>query len=44
MKRVGVPQDMAGAHVVLASDERAYVTGVEVAVDERVSATHAFGG
>ena len=44
MRRVGQPEDVVGAYVFLASDESAYITGAELAVDGGVTATHAFGG
>lgn len=44
MGRVGTPQDIAPTYVFLASDESAYITGAEIAVDGGVTATHAFGG
>lgn len=44
MKRVGTPADIAPLYVYLASDESAYTTGAEIAVDGGVTATHAFGG
>ncbi|MGH3361275.1 MAG: SDR family NAD(P)-dependent oxidoreductase [Nocardioides sp.] len=44
MRRVGQPGDVAPTYVFLASDESAYITGAEIAVDGGVTATHAFGG
>lgn len=44
MRRVGTPADIAPTYVFLASDESAYITGAEIAVDGGVTATHAFGG
>lgn len=44
MRRVGTPADIAPAYVFLASDESAYITGAELAIDGGVTATHAFGG
>lgn len=44
MRRVGTPVDIAPTYVFLASDESAYITGAEIAVDGGVTATHAFGG
>ena len=44
LRRVGTPSDIAPTYVFLASDESAYITGAEIAVDGGVTATHAFGG
>jgi 3alpha(or 20beta)-hydroxysteroid dehydrogenase len=44
LKRVGTPEDIAPLYVYLASDESAYTTGAEIAVDGGATATHAFGG
>jgi NAD(P)-dependent dehydrogenase (short-subunit alcohol dehydrogenase family) len=33
LKRFGTPDDIAGAALFLASDDSAYVTGTEIAVD-----------
>ena len=44
MRRVGTPADIAPIYVYLASDESAYTTGAEIAIDGGVTATHAFGG
>ncbi len=44
LKRVGTPQDVVGIYTFLASDESAYCTGGEYAVDGGATATHAFGG
>jgi 3alpha(or 20beta)-hydroxysteroid dehydrogenase len=44
LKRVGVPEDVVGMYVFLASDESSYCTGAEYAVDGGATATHAFGG
>jgi len=42
LERVGTPADIAPLYVYLASDESAYTTGSEIAVDGGVTATHAF--
>ncbi|HWU32274.1 MAG TPA: glucose 1-dehydrogenase [Marmoricola sp.] len=44
LRRVGYPTDVAPLYVFLASDESAYITGAEIAVDGGATATHAFGG
>jgi len=44
LKRVGQPSDVAPLYVYLASDESAYTTGAEIAVDGGATATHSFGG
>ena len=44
LKRVGQPSDIAPLYVYLASDESAYTTGAEIAVDGGATATHSFGG
>jgi 3alpha(or 20beta)-hydroxysteroid dehydrogenase len=44
LKRVGRPEDVVGVYTFLASDESAYCTGGEYAVDGGATATHAFGG
>ncbi|MBM9460615.1 glucose 1-dehydrogenase [Nocardioides sp. zg-536] len=43
LRRVGVPEDVAGLYVFLASDESSYLNGAEIAVDGGVTSTHAFG-
>jgi 3alpha(or 20beta)-hydroxysteroid dehydrogenase len=44
LRRVGLPEDMSGVYVYLASDESSYATGAEFVVDGGVTSTHAFGG
>ena len=44
LKRVGVPEDVVGMYLFLASDESSYCTGGEYTVDGGATATHAFGG
>jgi 3alpha(or 20beta)-hydroxysteroid dehydrogenase len=44
LKRVGLPEDVVGIYVFLASDESSYCTGGEYTVDGGATATHAFGG
>jgi 3alpha(or 20beta)-hydroxysteroid dehydrogenase len=44
LKRVGLPEDVVGMYLFLASDESAYCTGGEYTVDGGATATHAFGG
>ena len=44
LKRVGLPEDVVGMYVFLASDESSYCTGGEYTVDGGATATHAFGG
>lgn len=44
LRRVGLPEDLAGVYVFLASDESSYATGGEFVVDGGVTTTHAFGG
>ena len=44
LKRVGLPEDVAGMYVFLACDESSYCTGGEFVVDGGATATHAFGG
>ena len=44
LKRVGVPEDVVGMYVFLATEESSYCTGAEFAVDGGATATHAFGG
>jgi 3alpha(or 20beta)-hydroxysteroid dehydrogenase len=44
LKRVGVPEDVVGIYVFLASDESSFCTGGEYVVDGGATATHAFGG
>ena len=33
MRRIGKPQDIAGAVVMLASDESSYISGAEIVID-----------
>jgi 3alpha(or 20beta)-hydroxysteroid dehydrogenase len=44
LKRVGLPEDVVGMYLFLASDESSYCTGGEFVVDGGATATHAFGG
>jgi len=44
LKRVGLPEDVVGMYLFLASDESGYCTGGEYTVDGGATATHAFGG
>lgn len=44
LKRVGLPEDVVGMYLFLASDESSYCTGGEYTVDGGATATHAFGG
>jgi 3alpha(or 20beta)-hydroxysteroid dehydrogenase len=44
LKRVGLPEDVVGMYVFLASDESSFCTGAEYVVDGGATATHAFGG
>lgn len=44
LKRVGLPEDVVGMYVFLASDESGFCTGAEYVVDGGATATHAFGG
>jgi 3alpha(or 20beta)-hydroxysteroid dehydrogenase len=44
LKRVGLPEDVVGMYVFLASDDASYCTGAEFVVDGGATATHAFGG
>ncbi|WP_086667856.1 glucose 1-dehydrogenase [Lentzea kentuckyensis] len=41
LRRVGQPEDVAGVVLFLASDDSAYCTGAEIAVDGGATATHA---
>ena len=43
-RRAGVPDDIAGAALFLASDDSAYVNGQAIAVDGGLSSTHPFAG
>ncbi len=44
LKRVGLPEDVVGMYLFLASDESSFCTGAEYVVDGGATATHAFGG
>ena len=44
LKRVGLPEDVVGMYLFLASDESGFCTGAEYVVDGGATATHAFGG
>lgn len=41
LRRIGQPEDVAGVVLFLASDDSAYCTGAEIAVDGGATATHA---
>ena len=43
-RRAGMPDDIAGAALFLASDDSAYVNGQAIAVDGGLSSTHPFAG
>ncbi len=43
LRRIGQPEDVANVVLFLASDESAYCTGAEFAVDGGATATHALG-
>lgn len=43
LRRVGLPEDVAGLYVFLGSDEATYISGAEIAIDGGVTATHGFG-
>jgi 3-oxoacyl-[acyl-carrier protein] reductase len=43
VESLGLPEDLAGATVFLATDDAKYITGISLAVDGRVPVQHRSG-